>query len=167
MLKTTGVPSDHDLEGVFPTQERLEEGPVVVVECFETIPCNPCYTACHSGGIEAFKDITDLPTINFEKCNGCTLCISSCPGLAIIVIDYSYHKEYVKMTIPYEFFPLPEEGEWVKGLDRSGSEVVEVQVLSVKNSKHQDKTAVISIAVPKRIFKKIRNIRVGDFHVKS
>lgn len=167
MLKTTGVPSNHDLEEVFPTQERLEEGPVVVVECFETIPCNPCYTACHSGGIEAFKDITDLPTINFEKCNGCTLCISSCPGLAIMVIDYSYHKEYVKMSIPYEFFPLPEEGEWVKGLDRSGKEVVEVQVLTVRNSKQQDKTAVISIAVPKRNFKYIRNIKVGDSHDKS
>lgn len=162
MLKTTGVPNNRDLEGVFPPQKRLEKGPVVVVECFETIPCNPCYTACHSGGIEAFKDIIDLPIIDLEKCNGCTLCISSCPGLAIMVIDYSYHQDFVKMTIPFEFFPIPKEGEWVKGLDRSGEEVVNVQVLSVKNTKHQDKTPVISIEVPKTHFKKIRNIKVGD-----
>lgn len=161
MLKTTGVPSDRDIEEVFPPRERLEKGPVVVVECFETIPCNPCYTACHSGGIEAFKDITDLPTIDFEKCNGCTLCISSCPGLAIMVIDYTYHQDFVKIIIPFEFFPLPKEGEWVKGLDRNGEEVVKVQVLSVKNSKKQDKTPVISIAVPKAHYKKIRNIKVG------
>jgi len=161
LLKTTGVPSDQEIDGVFPSQERLEKGPVVVVECFETIPCNPCYTACHSGGIEAFKDITDLPTIDFEQCNGCTLCISSCPGLAIMVIDYSYHEDFVKMTIPFEFFPIPKEGEWVKGLNRSGEEVTNVQILTVKNSKHQDKTPVISIAIPKAYYKKIRNIKVG------
>ena len=162
MLNTTGVPSNQDIDQVFPSQERLEKGPVVIVECFETIPCNPCYTACHTGGIEAFKDITDLPTIDFEKCNGCTMCISSCPGLAIMVIDYSYHKDYVKMMIPYEFYPLPKEGEWVKGLDRSGAEVARVQILSVKNAKHQDKTPIISLAVPKAHYKKIRNIEAGD-----
>lgn len=162
MLKTTGVPTEQDLAGAFPPQERLEKGPVVVVECFETIPCNPCYTACHSGGIDAFNDITDLPNIDFEKCNGCMLCISSCPGLAIMVIDYSYNKDYVKMTIPYEFFPLPKIGEWVKGLDRTGEEVISVQILSVKNAKYQDKTPIISIAVPKVHFKNIRNIKVGD-----
>ncbi len=164
MLRTTGVPSKQEIDNAFPSQERLAKGPVVVVECFETIPCNPCFTACHSGGIEAFNDITDLPIIDFEKCNGCALCISSCPGLAIMVIDYSYEKDYVKMILPYEFFPLPTEGEWVMGLDRSGTEVAKVQVLSVRNNKKQDKTPIISIAVPKIHYKRIRNIKVGDLY---
>jgi len=162
LLRTTGVPTEQELDAVFPSKERLEKGPVVVVECFETIPCNPCYTACHSGGIRAFKNIIDLPTVDYEECNGCTLCISSCPGLAIMVIDYRYHKDYVKMTIPFEFSPLPKPEDWVMGLNRNGKEVKRVQVLSVKNTKHLDKTPMISIAVPKGQFKEIRNIRVGD-----
>lgn len=167
MLKTTGVPSEQEIDRVFPSKKRMEQGPVVIVECFERIPCNPCYTACYSGAIKPFNDITDLPAIDFEKCNGCTLCISSCPGLAIMVIDYSYHKDYAKLTIPYEFHPLPKEKEWVKGLDHKGIEVTKVQVLSVKNTQNQDKTPTISIAVPKKYYKRIRNIKVGDSNDKG
>ena len=166
MLKTTGVPGERDLNGVFPSPERLKRGPVAIVECFETIPCNPCYTACPSGGINAFKSITDLPTIDFDKCNGCTLCISSCPGLAIMIIDYQHQKDYIKMTIPYEFFPLPKEGEWVKGLNRCGEEIEKVQVLSIIKENQHDKTFLVSIAVPKNQFKEIRSIKVGDSYDK-
>ncbi len=43
MLKNTGVPDEKDLASVTPTKKRLEEGPVVMVECFQEIPCDPCH----------------------------------------------------------------------------------------------------------------------------
>ena len=30
----------------YPSKERLAKGPIVVIECPEEIPCNPCETIC-------------------------------------------------------------------------------------------------------------------------
>jgi hypothetical protein len=81
-------------------------------------------------------------------------------------IDYQYQIDYIKMTIPYEFFPLPKEGEWVKGLNRCGEEIEKVQVLSIIKENPHDKTFLVSIAVPKNQFKEIRSIKVGDSYDK-
>ncbi len=158
MLAVTGVPMAEDVERAFPSEERLAQGPVVVVECFQNIPCNPCYTACRTGAIKEFEDINDLPSVDHSLCNGCTLCVSNCPGLSIMVVDMTYSEEEALLKIPYEFLPLPVVGQVVKGLDRAGQEVCEVKVVRVVNSKVQDKTPVISIAVKKDFVKLVRNI---------
>jgi len=75
MLEKTGVPTPAQVEAVKPSPERLTEGPVVIVECFQEIPCDPCYTACKRGGFLPFADINDLPRMDFAKCNGCGICI--------------------------------------------------------------------------------------------
>lgn len=158
MLEKTGVPTAADIESVFPSEERLAKGPVVVIECYQNIPCNPCFTACNRNAILEFEDINDLPRINDENCNGCGLCISKCPGLAIMVVDATYSDEEALIKIPYEFLPLPNEKEIVKGLDREGKYVCDVRVEKVLNSKALDRTPVISIAVPKEYIKVVRNI---------
>ena len=158
MLEKTGVPTPEDLEKVFPSQERLNRGPVAIIECYQEIPCNPCYTACNRGAILEFEDINDLPKTDVELCNGCSLCISKCPGLAIMVIDYNYSENHGLIKIPYEFLPLPQEGSLVKGLDRVGNVVCDVRIVKVLNSKALDKTPIISIEVPKEHMRRIRNI---------
>jgi Fe-S-cluster-containing hydrogenase component 2 len=157
MIEETGVPTPEDLARVFPSKERLESGPVVIIECFQRIPCDPCVTACPSKAIQ-MRDINDLPKIDFEKCTGCGLCISKCPGLAIFVIDQTYSKKEALIKLPFEFLPLPIKGEEVDALNRKGKIVGKAKVVKVKNGKYEDRTPVISISVPKELSMEVRNI---------
>lgn len=158
MLERTGIPTDDDLEKVTPDKKRLARGPVVTIECFQRIPCDPCAISCKLGAIKPFKDINDLPIVDFDKCTGCGICISSCPGLAVFVIDMNYSDEKSLIKLPHEMLPLPEKGEDVYALDRAGSilgKVKVVRVLKIKN-----KTNIISLEVPKSMVMKVRSIKV-------
>lgn len=163
MLENSGVPTKEEIDSVFPDAERMNKGAIVVIECYKKIPCNPCYTACHRRGIHAFADINDRPVVIEENCNGCGLCISKCPGLAIMVVDMTYSDEEALVKLPYEFLPLPEPGMIIKGLDREGSFISDVKVVNVLATKALDKTAIVSIAVDKKLVKRIRNIKVEPF----
>jgi len=160
MLERTGIPTDDDLEKVIPDKKRLAQGPVVIIECFQKIPCDPCAISCKLGAIKPFKDINDLPIVDFDKCTGCGICISSCPGLAIFVIDMNYSDEKSLIKLPHEMLPLPEKGEDVYALDRDGSILGKakiVRVLKIKN-----KTHIISLEVPKSMAMKVRSIKTED-----
>ena len=158
MLEKTGIPSLSDIESAFPDEARLKQGPVAVIECFQEIPCNPCQNACRRNAIQPFEDITHLPKIITDNCNGCALCVPQCPGLAIMTVHLDFSEDKAMMSIPYEFKPLPKAGETVKGLDRSGKEVAPVQVVKVLDTKITDKTPVISFVLDKKYIKMIRNI---------
>lgn len=160
MLEKTGIASASQIESVFPGIERLAKGPVAVIECFQKIPCNPCAMACKRGAIQPFEDINNLPVLDFEKCNGCSLCVSKCPGLSIMVVDMTYSNEEASVKIPYEFLPLPVGGETVQALNRSGEVIGLCRVLSVQNSPALDKTPIVSVALDKNSVKEFRNIRV-------
>jgi len=148
------------LEKVIPDKKRLAKGPVVIIECFQKIPCDPCAISCKLGAIKPFEDINDLPVVDFNKCTGCGICISSCPGLAIFVIDVNYSEKISLIKLPHEMLPLPEKGEEVYALDRDGSilgKAKVVRVLKIKN-----KTHIISLEVPKSMVMKVRSIKVED-----
>ena len=87
MLEKDGIPSPFDLQKVLPLAERLQQGPVAVIECFQGIPCNPCADACPRGAITMLGSISELPDFDEAKCNGCGICVTSCPGLAIFIVD--------------------------------------------------------------------------------
>jgi len=160
MLVRTGIPTDDDLEKITPDKKRLAKGAVVIIECFQEIPCDPCAISCKLGAIKPFKDINDLPIVDFDKCTGCGICISSCPGLAVFVIDMNYSDKKSLIKLPHEMLPLPEKGEDVYALDRAGSilgKVKVVRVLKIKN-----KTNIISLEVPKSMVMKVRSIKVED-----
>lgn len=159
-LEKTGIASEQQISDVFPSIERLMKGPVAIIECFQNIPCNPCATSCAKGAIVAFKDINDLPNIKHETCNGCSMCVFNCPGLAIMVVDYSHSETHVSFKIPYEFLPLPEKNKMVKGLDRSGAVICDCKVLGVANTKIMDRTPVITVEVEKAYLKRFRHIKV-------
>jgi Fe-S-cluster-containing hydrogenase component 2 len=160
MLERTGIPTDDDLEKVIPDNKRLARGPVVIIECFQKIPCDPCAISCKVGAIKPFKDINDLPQVDFDKCTGCGICISSCPGLAIFVIDMNYSEGKSLIKLPYEMLPIPEKGEDVYALDRAGSILGKAKVIKVLKIKN--KTNIISLTVPKSLAMKIRSIKVED-----
>ncbi len=144
---------------LLPSLKRREKGPYAIFECFQEIPCNPCLTACRKGAVDIFIDINHLPIINYEKCNGCALCVIACPGLACFVIDETYTKTETSIKLPYELLPLPKAGQEVEALDRQGNVVGKAMVIRVQNHKKMDHTCIIAIAVLKEQSLVVRNIR--------
>lgn len=161
MLNKTGIPSAEDLKKVYPSEERMRKGPVAIIECFQEIPCNPCTEACKQGAILPMKDINDLPEMEFDKCNGCGVCISRCPGLAIFIVDRSYSPTEAIVRIPYEYVPLPEPGEKVVCLNRAGEEVGCFEVKKVQSGGKKNMTYTIWLIVPQELCMEVRNIRLG------
>jgi len=147
--------------GAVPSRERLAAGPVVMVECIENIPCNPCAFVCPRKAITIEGELTDTPRVDFSKCNGCTLCVAKCPGLAIFVVHRDFSKTEAAVTIPYELLPRPETGSSVEGLDRAGRAVCRGRVVKVLDTKAMNRCAVVTVAVPKRYWNTVRSIRLG------
>ena len=141
MLAKTGIPTPEQIKAVKPPQERLEKGPVAIVECFQEIPCDPCFTSCSRGAILPFKDINDLPRIDYDRCNGCGNCVGHCPGLAIFIVDETYGENEALIKIPWEFLRLPPAGSRVAGLNREGKEVAPVTVKILRSPKRTAPTS--------------------------
>lgn len=154
-----GLLTQEQIESVSPPAERLAEGPVVVVECVENIPCNPCASACPRGAITIEGDINDTPSVDYAECNGCTLCISACPGLAIFVVDGSADGDTGTVAMPYEFRPLPKPGDTVTALDRTGAELCDATVVRVLDSAALDRTPVVTIEIPKNLIMTARHFK--------
>lgn len=162
MFEKTGIPSKEMVMEKFPHIDRINRGPAAVIECYKKIPCNPCQTACRFNAISVGEDINNIPEINLDKCTGCAICLSKCPGLAIMVVDGSKSAETVEIKIPYEFLPLPEEGSIVKGLDREGKYLSDVKVIKVSNPKSFDRTPVITFEIDRKYMYDVRNIKVEE-----
>ena len=167
MLEKTGVPTSEEVESVFPSAERLSRGPVAVIECFQRIPCNPCATGCHRQAIKPFADINDRPEIDDEKCNGCALCLTKCPGLAIMIVDMNWSADRALIKLPYEFRPLPENGQIVAALDREGNPICEAEIIQTLLTPNMNKTPIVSLAVDKSLVKTVRNIKIEKTNLDS
>lgn len=128
-----------------------------VIECTQNIPCNPCQEACPRKCIRIGEKITALPAVDIEKdCSGCGMCVASCSGQAIFLVNEDIDKDYAFITLPYEFLPLPVKGESGKALDRSGQEVCLAEVAEVKSLKAFDQTHLLTMKVPKEMAMKAR-----------
>jgi Fe-S-cluster-containing hydrogenase component 2 len=157
MLAVNGIPTTEDLQAVLPAPSRLKQGPVAVIECFQQIPCNPCAEACPRGAITMPGSISERPVFDESKCNGCGLCVTRCPGLAIFVVDYNWSPEAALLKMPYEFAPLPASGEVVEAIDRAGKPVGAATVQRVQQQ--ANRTTVLWLAVDKAMAMDVRNIR--------
>lgn len=148
----------------YPDSERMKKGPVAVIECLQEIPCDPCRKACPYGAIQ-FEALTDLPTLDEEKCIGCAKCLSVCPGQAIFLIDDS--KEKTQLTFPYEYLPLPKKGQAVQAVNRAGELVCSAEIIRVRDIASQNKTRLVTIAFDKAYVHEvrfIRKIKEGETH---
>ena len=121
-----------------------------VIECTQNIPCNPCQDACPKKCISIGSNITSLPiVVEDSDCINCGMCVASCSGQAIFLVDEDCGDGTATVTLPYEFLPLPEEGTKGIALGRSGQEVCKAEVVSVKTAKAFDKTHLLTMRVPK------------------
>lgn len=117
----TGIPSAEELGSCagIPTRERMAKGPVAVIECIQCIPCNPCEMACPTGAISLGGAISNAPKLDGDKCIGCGKCVARCPGQAITVLNMAYSADKATLDFPYEFLPLPAEGDTVRAVNRA------------------------------------------------
>lgn len=150
-LLTKGYLSDEELQDQpgIPSAARRRKGPVAVIECPQDIPCNPCESSCNAGAITVGDDITALPQLDEEKCIGCRSCVPICPGQAIFMVDESLPDNKATVMMPYEYRPLPEKGQAVTALDRSGRELGPATVTAVRQTKKMDQTATVTIELPR------------------
>lgn len=160
MLIHDGIISPQELAPILPSEERLKKGPVAIIECIQDIPCDPCVSACPRKAISMREGITDKPVLDPSVCNGCSLCVASCPGLAIFIVNMAHAPRAATVTLPYEMLPVPKEGEVVTALDRAGKPICEAKVLKVMKNKKYDHTLTITIEVPKEHAMNARAIRV-------
>ncbi|MGD2250275.1 MAG: 4Fe-4S binding protein [Candidatus Methanofastidiosia archaeon] len=152
--RKTGVLTEEKLKEVISKSEF--RGRIAIVECVEDIPCDPCVTACPVKAIK-IDNLVGKPELDSEKCTGCGSCIAECPGLAIFVVDFDYSENEAVIMLPYEFVPVPEEGEIVDVLDRTGEKCGKGEIVKVKI--HKNKTAVLSVKVEKELAMQVRNVR--------
>ena len=150
-----GYVADDEIERYPGVTHRVGIHPVI--ECTQNIPCNPCQDACKSGCISIGSNITSLPiAVDDAKCINCGMCVASCSGQAIFLVNEDCGDETATVTLPYEFLPLPEAGTKGKGLGRDGKPVCDAEVVSVKSMKAFDKTNLLTIRVPKEFASKAR-----------
>ncbi len=150
-----GFVADNEIER-YPGVTR-KAGIHPVMECTQNIPCNPCQDACPKGCIKIGEKITSLPAVDeTAQCIGCGMCVASCSGQAIFLVDETYEDEYASITLPYEFLPLPEKGEKGIALGRDGKFVCEAEVVDIKSVKAFDHTNLLTIKIPKEFVMKAR-----------
>ncbi|MBT9165030.1 MAG: Electron transport complex subunit RsxB [candidate division WS2 bacterium] len=163
-LKSSGVPSKSDLKPFLPSTHRKRKGAYALIECFEEIPCDPCFSACPFKAVKEFENLNDIPVIDFDKCTGCGLCVPECPGLAIFLINENRKDGKATITIPYEFLPLPEKDELVWALNRKGEIEGEAKVVEVKTYPKKSNTTVVTLLIPKEQILTTRHFRRKDQH---
>ena len=142
----------------YPSESRLAKGIVAVIECEQEIPCNPCEDLCPRKAIVVGSPITELPVMNDDMCTGCGLCVAGCPGQAIFMVDKTYSTNEDLVGIPYEYLPVPEAGDIVSVADRNGTVIGTGKVVKVIDSKKNNKTKLIYIAVQKGCGDEVRAI---------
>ncbi len=121
-----------------------------VIECTQNIPCNPCQDACRFGCIKIGENITSLPAVDTnKKCMNCGMCVASCPGQAIFLVNEDYTEKTAAVTLPYEFLPVPAVDESGYACDRKGKILCAARVANIKTSEAFDHTRLLTIEIPK------------------
>lgn len=161
MLIKNGYMSIEEAKSIpgFPSEERMKEGPVAVIECAHEIPCNPCEDSCRFGAIQVGTPITQLPELVEDKCVACGVCVTQCPGLAIVIVDKSRDGDEGTVAFPFEYYPLPEIGQEVDAVSRSGEFVCKGRVTKVMDTKVANHTPVVTVAVDKKYVDTVRSMK--------
>ena len=156
----TGIPSEEELHSSpgYPRPEDFDKGAIAVIECVQEIPCNPCELACQQGAIVVGEPITNLPRLDANRCTGCGLCVAICPGQAIFLVHKRYSNDESLVTFPFEYLPLPQEGDSVRAVNRAGQVMCSAKVVKVRTPRAFDRTAVITIAIPRAFVDQVRGI---------
>ena len=160
-LLTKGFVGDDEI-GRFPGVTR-KKGIHPVIECTQNIPCNPCQDACRKHCIKIGSCITALPSVAEDaECSGCGMCVASCSGQAIFLVQEDYEPGFTGITLPYEFLPLPQKGDRGTALSRSGQPLCEAEIVGVRTSPAFDHTNLLTMKVPNDFAMTARFYKAGN-----
>ena len=120
----------------------------ILIDCKEEIPCDPCCHTCPQGAIVIEGSITNLPETLPERCTGCGLCVTACPGQACFLVDETFAYGRASVDFPYEFLPMPVAGMTVEARDNEGNPVCDAIVVQVFKRKSAQNTAIVRVSVP-------------------
>lgn len=164
-----GIPlSDTLLKKGYIAQDEIERYPGVihkkglhpVIECTQNIPCNPCQDVCPKHCIQISDNLTSLPVADPDQtCTGCGMCVASCSGQAIFLVNEDCGDGTAEITLPYEFLPLPKQGDQGVALSRSGQPICPAKVVQVRSAKAYDHTNLLTIKVAKEYAMQARFFR--------
>jgi len=160
--RSDGILEPGQIAPLAPTGDRLRGGPFAIIECVENIPCDPCVGACPKGAIGIEGDMNGTPSVDFGICDGCGLCISACPGLAIFVVDVGSDGDSARVSLPYEYLPLPAVGDAVVTLSREGEVLGSGTVERVLSAKALDRTPIVTLSVPPKDAMNVRHFQAKD-----
>ncbi len=159
-LLTNGYLGDEVL--TFPGVKKIK-GIHPVIECTQNIPCNPCQDACKMGCIKIGEKITSLPDVDEAvQCIGCGMCVASCSGQAIFLVNEEVEPGMGTVTMPYEFMPLPVKGEKGMALNRKGDAVCEAEVVDIRTSLAFDHTNLLTVKIPTEYVMSVRFYKGGN-----
>ena len=147
-----------DATGSSISKGRITRGCIAVIECYQEIPCDVCELACHKGAIKIGTPLTKVPKFVTEKCSGCGVCVATCPGLSIFLIDPNFSANEALISFPYEYLPVPKVCSDIDVVNRQGEVVGKGRVLEVRESKKFDATRLVTVAVPKQLAQEVRGI---------
>lgn len=131
-----------------------------LIDCPETIPCNPCVSVCPGGAI-TMDGICGLPQVDYELCTGCMRCAAACPGQAIFMVGPASDDARGEITIPWEQLPLPEKGDRVSLRDGNGEICGEGLIRRSRMPEHFNRTRLLTIEVPESQVLSVRSISNG------
>ena len=156
-----GFIADDEIERFPGVTHKIKVHPVI--ECTQNIPCNPCQDACPKGCISIGNNITSLPiVVENRECINCGMCVASCSGQAIFLVDEDCGDGFATVTLPYEFLPLPQVGTKGIALGRSGKKICEAEVVNIKSLKAFDKTNLLTMKVPKEYAMTARFFKIEE-----
>lgn len=84
------------------------------------------------------------------------MCVASCSGQAIFLVDEDFEPGCTSITIPYEFLPVPEKGTVGKALSRSGEVLCDAEIVGVRTAPAFDHTYLLTMKVPNEFGYKAR-----------
>ena len=147
-----------------PQDAPVAEAVFPILRCLQEIPCNPCSESCPHGLIRMDGGIMAVPRYT-GACQGCTRCVTVCPGLAIVLVqqDYDPQRELALVTLPFEFLegdlPL---GATVTLTGAEGEPVGEGRVVSVRASDRQDRRRLVQVEVAWELRLLVAGLRVQE-----
>ena len=141
------------------------EGVSVVFHCDQEIPCDPCTSVCPQQAISTGEDMRGRPRFIGDEigavCNGCTKCVTICPGLAITLVDYRKDSAWPTVSLAHEFGQDEiRAGDRVTVLDTEGVALGQAEVFKVAAGKKMDRTVLLRLKAPAAIAPRIAGIQL-------
>lgn len=154
-----------------PQREHLVRK-VAAIECFETIPCNVCQTACPENAIEIGRVPRISPSgkgpsdslLTESRCTACGICVAACPSGATLMLQEKEGRSVSTLVLPWRGARPWVVGEFATLLNRRGESLGSARVIALpalSPSNRTEKVQLVELEVPVHVLWDARGLRRG------